>query len=162
MIYFTSFIFTLLLAHIARAVPACGDIASPEGVYNPTIDTEQAVIHATFKVTWDSIYCNPKGNTSSVACSNLAGKYPYFGDFPSFPYLGGAFDIKFGSPNCGKCWKLINTKNRKSIYFTAIDSAESGFNLGKCAFIELNGGTVGSGILEAEAIAVPRHFCGFK
>jgi hypothetical protein len=157
MIYFTTFIFTLLLSHIARAAPACVDVASHQELYN----TEPL----TYKVTWDATYDNPSGNTDSVACSNgpngLAGEYPYFNDFPDFPYLGGAFDTKWGSPNCGKCWKLTDTQTGRWIYFTAIDAAGVGFNIGKHAFIVLNGGTVGNGTLEAEAVSVAGHFCGF-
>ena len=104
MIYFTTLIFTLLLSHIARAMPACGDVASPEDVYD-TYDDE--LILATYKVTWDATYDNPNGNTNGVACSNgphgLAGAYPKFHNFPDFPYLGGAFDTKWGSANCRKC-----------------------------------------------------------
>jgi hypothetical protein len=161
MIYFTSFIFTLPLSQIARAVSACGGVASPQELY----DSEQPILA---KVTWDATYDNPNGKTSSVACSNgphgLAGTYPYFKDFPDFPYLGGAFDVKWGSPNCGQCWKLTDTQTSRWIYFTAIDATGSGFNIGKQAFIELNGGTVESGpsgTLEAEAISVAGHFCGF-
>jgi hypothetical protein len=164
MINFTSFVFTLLLVHVARAIPACGDVASPQGLYD-MYDDEQLVF-ATNKVTWDATYDNPNGNTDSVACSNgpngLAPRYPHFKSFPDFPYLGGAFDVKWGSPNCGGCWKLTNTKTHRTIYFTAIDAAGVGFNIGKKAFIALNGGTVGAGTLEAEAVSVPRHFCGFK
>jgi hypothetical protein len=161
MIYFTTLIFTLLLSHIARAVPACGDVASPEDVYD-TYDEE--LVLATYTVTWDATYDNPDGSTNGVACSNgphgLAGTYPNFDDFPDFPYLGGAYDTKWGSPNCGKCWKLTNTQTGRWIYFTAIDASGS-FNIGKHAFIALNGGTVGGGTLDAEAQPVPRHFCGF-
>ena len=49
MIYFTTLIFTLLLSHIARAVPACGDVASPEDQYD-TYDDGQPVL-ATYKVS---------------------------------------------------------------------------------------------------------------
>ena len=161
MIFFTSFIFTLLLAHIARAAPACDDVASSQMLYD---DTEQSFL-TTYKVTWDATYDNPEGNTLGVACSNgphgLAAKYPHFRNFPDFPFLGGAFDTKFGSPNCGKCWKLTDKTSRRFIYFTAIDASGS-FNIGKRAFTALNGGTVGSGTLEAEATPVPGHFCGFK
>ena len=158
MIYFTTFIFTLLLSHAARAVP-CGDVASPQELYN----TNQPIL-STYKVTWDATYDNPDGSTNSVACSNgpngLSGTYPYFENFPDFPYLGGAFNVKWGSPNCGKCWKLTDTQTGRWIYFTAIDATGGGFNIGKEAFIALNGGTVGNGTLEAEAISVPIHFCG--
>jgi hypothetical protein len=161
MIYFTSFIFTLLLAHVARAVPACDDVASPQVLYD---DIEQPL--AIYKVTWDSVYDNPEGSTDKVACSNgphgLVAKYPHFKNFPDFPHLGGAFDVKWGSPNCGKCWKLTEKKSKRFIYFTAIDATKSGFNIGKKVFIELNGGTVGAGTLEAEAVSVAGHFCGFK
>ncbi|KAF8489422.1 Cerato-platanin [Russula emetica] len=162
MIYFTTFIFTLLLSHIARAVLACGDAASPQELY----DTEQPNL-ATYKVTWDDTYDNPNGNTDSVACSNgqwgLDGAFPQFKDFPIFPYIGGAFDIKWDSPNCGKCWKLTNPQTGRRIYLTAIDAARAartGFNISKHAFIALNGGTVGSGTLEAKAIVAHDDRCG--
>jgi hypothetical protein len=35
MIYFITFILTLLFSHITRAAPACGDVASPEEPYDP-------------------------------------------------------------------------------------------------------------------------------
>jgi hypothetical protein len=53
MIYFTTFIFTLLLSHIARAMPPCGDVASPEELFD-TYDDEQVL--ASYKVTWDATY----------------------------------------------------------------------------------------------------------
>ena len=161
MIYFTSFVFTLLLAHIARAVPACGDVLSSQKMYDTTYeDTEQLVV-ATYKVTWDATYDNAKGSTNSVACSNLTPKYPHFNSFPDFPFLGGAHDVHFNSPNCAKCWKLTETKTHRFIYFTAIDASAS-FNIGKRAFTVLNGGTIGNGTLQAEATPVAGHFCGFK
>jgi len=164
MIYFITFI--LLLLHIVRAVPACGDVASPEDLYDPTYDDVQQPLITSYKVTVDSNYDHKHGNTHSVACSNgphgLAHRYPQFKDIPNFPYIGGAFNVRWGSPNCGKCWKLHNKKTNKSITLTAIDSARPGFNIGKHAFIKLNGGTVGSGMLEAEAKPVPHSVCGFK
>jgi Cerato-platanin len=170
MIYFTTLIFTLLLSHIARAIPACGDVAPPEDQYvtdTGTYDDEQLVL-ATYKVTWNAKYDNPDGSTSGVACSNgphgLAGHYPHFKDFPDYPYLGGAYDTTHGSSNCGKCWKLTNKKTpSRWIYFTAIDGTGSGYDIGKKAYTALNGGTAGSGSsLDAEAQSVAGHFCGFK
>jgi hypothetical protein len=166
MIYFTAFIFifTLLLAHIARPVPACGDVASPEELFDTYDDDSEQLVLASYKVTWDAKYDNPDGNTNDVVCSDgLAGIYPQFKNFPDFPYLGGAFDTHWGSSNCGKCWRLSNHQASRAIYFTAIDAAGGGFNMGKKAFIALNGGgTVGSGTLDAEAQSVAGHFCGFK
>src|SRR6266576_2288240 len=158
MIYFTTLIFTLLLSHIARAMPACGDVASPEDQYD-AYDYELVLAPGPYKVTWDDRYDHWDGNTMDVACSNgpngLAGTYPKFHNFPSYPYLGGAFDTHWGSPGCGQCWRLTNKKTGRSISITAIDSA-GGFNIGKTAFLDLNGGTLGSGTLDAEALSVSR------
>jgi hypothetical protein len=165
MIYFTTFILTLLLSHIARATPACVDVTSPEELYDPTYADAQSVppIVVVYSVTWSSKYDNPNAN---VSCSNgphgLVPLYPHFRNLPGFPYIGGAFNIKRGSPNCGECWKLTHLGTHKSILFTAIDTATTGFNISREAFIVLNGGKLGSGRLEAEAKLIPRHFCGFK
>ncbi len=182
MIYFTTLILTLLLSHIARAMPACDgaspsveelyDLAyddsafsTPEELYeyDPTDEEGLAPLVATYHITWDGVYDNPNGNTDSVACSNgphgLSSKYPHFHNFPHFPYLGGAFDTKWGSPNCGKCWEL--RYNKRHIYVAAIDYAGNGFNIGKKAFIALNGGSIGGGTLEAEARPAHPKFCDF-
>ena len=163
MIYFTTLIFTLLLSHIARAVPACGDVASPEDQVEYDAYGDELVL-ATYKVTWNSKYDDPNGSTDSVACSNgphgLAPEYPYFRNFPDFPYLGGSYDTSHGSSNCGKCWKL--SYKGRSIYFTSIDSYGGGYSIGRKAYIALYGGTGGPGSLDANAQSVPGHFCGFK
>ena len=122
MIHFTTFIFTLLLAHAARAVPACGDVTSPEDMYDSMYDDEQLIL-ATGAIACDAKYDNPNGDTKDTACPGLAHQYPHFKDFPSFPYIGATWDIKgHDSPNCGKCWKLICTTSYKFIYFTAMDT----------------------------------------
>jgi cerato-platanin len=172
MIYFTTLILTLLFAHIARAVPGCGDDSYSEEVYDTTYDTyddgqvEDAFpgLSAHVKVTWDATYDNPHGNTLGVACSNgphgLAAKYPHFKNFPGFPYLGGAFDTKWGSEHCGRCWKLVHKKTGDHIFITVIDASGPGtFNIAKHAFKKLNGGTVGAGTLEAVAHPVSPHPC---
>jgi hypothetical protein len=163
MIYFTTFIFTLLLAHITRAVPGCGDAASPEGLYDPTYDDVQEPLFAEHKVTWDPKYGHKHGDTKTVECRRLAHRYPQFKDFPDFPYIGAAHNIKeHDSPNCGKCWKLHNKKTHKSIHFTAIDStSEKGFKVSKQAFEKLNDGKPGTS-LDVEATQVPPSVCGFK
>ena len=156
MIYFTTFIFTLLLAHIACVVPECG-AASPEDVYNPTYDNEQLIL-GDCKVTWDPKYDNPNGDTKTLACSDFAPQYPHFGDFPTFPYIGAAPDIREpNSPNCGKCWKLTDLTTHKSIFFIAIDYAEFGFVLSEHAYIALD-----SLNCKIEAVAVNPRFCGFR
>jgi hypothetical protein len=161
MTYFTTFILTLLLAHIARAVPACGDVASPEDMYDPMYDDEQLIL-ATYKATWDAKYDNPNGSTSTVTCSSLAPNFPHFSNFPTFPYIGGVANIRGRSPNCGQCWKLTNPVLDRFIYFTAIDSAKPGFDfvLSEHALLALNAGTVVP-TLEIGAGLAAAHFCSF-
>jgi hypothetical protein len=130
MIYFITFILTLLLSHITRATPACGDVASSEELYDSTYADAQHAQHAPwppgllYNVTWSKRYDDKNGKTKSVACSNLADRYPYFKDFPHFPYIGGASFIYRGSEACGKCWNLTDAKTRKTIFVITIDSTE--------------------------------------
>jgi cerato-platanin len=186
MIYFTTFILTLLFAHIARAVPGCGDDAYPEEVYDPTYDDYDPTYEPTYeptydstyddgqeafpavqhvKVTWSPKYGNPNGNTlTSVSCSNgphgLAPKYPHFKDFPHFPFIGGKFHVKWGSPNCGGCWKLIHKKTGDHIHVTVIDHAPPDtFDISKHAYKVLNGGSAFPGTIHAEAHHVSKHPC---
>ena len=94
MIYFTTFIFTLLLTHTARAVPACSDVAPPEDMYDSMYDDEQLVL-ATQNATWDPKYDNPNGDTRALACSGyLYPRYPYLKNVPDSPYIGGSYDIR--------------------------------------------------------------------
>jgi len=161
MIYFATFIFTLLLSHIARAVPACGDDASPKDLYDPVYDDVQQPFVLEYSVTWDDKYDNKLGETKTLTCSKLAHKYPKFKDLPNFPYIGAAFDVKNGF-HCGKCWKLRNKKTDKSISLTAVDYIPNleGFKISKEAFKKLGGK---SGVrLEVEAQEVKSSVCGFK
>ena len=166
MIYFTTFILTLLLSHIARATSACGDVDSPEELYEPTYADAQQGQHVLpivlYNVTWTNKYDNKNGDTDRVACSNLSHHYPHFKDFPHFPYVGGAYNVKRGSEYCGTCWNLTDLKTHKTISITLINSAKSGYNISKEAFNVLNGGKLGSTWLQAEAKEVDRHYCGFK
>ena len=161
MIHFTTLIFTLLLAHTARAVPACGDVTSPEDMYDSMYDDEQLIL-ATGGSACDAKYDNPNGDTKDTACPGLAHKYPHFKDFLSFPYIGATWDIRWGSPNCGKCWKLICTKSHKFIYLTAMDTPEPGVDiaLSTTACKALFGTSAPCGTVEA--VPVPPHFCGMK
>jgi hypothetical protein len=173
MIHFITFILTLLLSHIARATPACGDVASPEELYDPTYADAQHAQHAPrpppggllYNVTWSNRYDNKDGITKSVACYNLADRYQHFKNFPHFPYIGGASFIHRGSfEYCGTCWNLTDPKTRKTIFVITIDSVtEPGlrFNISKEAFNVLNGGRPGPWLL-AEPKEVAPHFCGFK
>lgn len=88
-IYTAAIVIALLLSQAARALPQPAPTPTP--------------LRATFDVTYD----NKGGSLNNVACPNgengLAAKFPTFGAIPSFPFIGGAFDIVFNSPNCGSC-----------------------------------------------------------
>jgi hypothetical protein len=131
MIYFTTFIFALFLTHVTRALP------------QPSAPTP---LRATFDQTFD----NPTGLLNNVACSNgdngLAAKFPTFADLPTFPFIGGAFDVAWNSPNCGGCWEITNPANGASIFITAVDQAGAGFNIAEEAYKALNGGQLGGGL----------------
>jgi hypothetical protein len=165
MIYFTTFILTLLLSHIARATPACGDVASPKELYDPTYADAQAAQHVlpirVFNVTWSSKYDNKSGDTSKLPCSKLARRYPHYHDFPHFPYIGGAWNInRTSSQYCGTCWNLTNLKAPKAVYVTVIDSASANYyNVSKEAYMKLSGGKLGSGTLQATAKQVSTVYC---
>jgi Cerato-platanin len=166
MIYLTTFILTLFLTQIARALPrACGDrilpdLETPDQYGDPLYDF---TIPSPLRTTYDNTFDNAQGRLNGVACSDgvngLASRYPTFGDLPSFPYIGGAFDIVWNSPNCGGCWKITNKASQSSIYITAIDTAGAGFNVAGAAYKELNSGRLG-GALEVTAQKVPQSVCG--
>jgi hypothetical protein len=166
MIYLTTFILTLFLAHIARALPrTCGDPAFPDLETPDQYGDAQFdfTIPSPLRTTYDNTFDNAQGSLNGVACSNgvngLASRYPTFGDLPSFPHIGGAFDIVWNSPNCGGCWKITNKASQASIYITAIDTAGAGFNVAGAAYKELNSGRLG-GALEVTAQKVPPSVCG--
>ena len=118
----------------------------------------------TLRTTYDTTYDNKNGSLNSVACSNgangLAGRFATFGDTPSFPFIGGAFDVVWNSPNCGACWSLTNTATGVSISITAVDAAGSGFNIAQEAFVVLNGGQIGQGVADVVATKVSPSVCG--
>jgi hypothetical protein len=115
-------------------------------------------------VTYDAAYDNKNSSLNSVACSNgangLAARFPTFGDVPSFPFIGGAFDVVWNSPNCGGCWNLTNPATGATINITAIDAAAAGFNIAQEAFEKLTGGDVSKGAVDVVANKVSPSVCG--
>jgi len=171
MIYLTTFILALFFTHIARALPqACHDSFSPESSTPDLYDDEQYTfpmkdpIPAHLHATHDKKYDDAHGLTKDVVCSDgpngLAKRYPRFGDFPHYPYIGGVHDLAWNSPNCGACWKLTNFKNNVSISFIAIDHAAHGFTLSGPAYRKLGGGKTGKDGVEVEGHKVPHSVCG--
>ncbi len=155
MVFFTTFILTLILSYVARAVPACADAAPPEELYEPyevTFDVGPIIF---VDVGWDLKYDDPDGSTNNVTCSNLARRHPHLDDFPDFPNIGAAFDVQNG-PTCSTCWKLTNLKTHESIAFLAIDNTNSGFKLGKEVFDVF----IGEGVHGAKVEAALLPICG--
>ena len=132
----------------------------PKGSETPSTPPATSTLRATFDTTFD----NKSGSMNNVACSNgangLAARFPTFGNVPSFPFIGGAFDVVWNSPNCGSCWKVTNPTTGAFINITAIDTAGAGFNIAQEAFVQLNGGQVGLGFLEVVATKVSPSVCG--
>ena len=171
MIYFTTFILALFLSQIARALPqACGDdVITPESptpvdqINFPVAIAAAAAVKET-EVRHNSKYDNPNTLTSTVACKNLDVKYPKFGNFPTFARIGGAFDIVAPGPpywhNCGRCWKLHNHHNNRSIHFTAIAHAKHGFVVSDQAFKHLSGGVLLPELKHIRYYPVPEWECG--
>jgi Cerato-platanin len=161
MIYFTTFILALFLSQIARALPqVCGDVITPE---SPT-SVDQFNIGAAAletEVRHNIKYDDPNTSTSSVVCKNLHSGHHRFHDFPTFPCIGGAFDIgPTPGPNCGKCWKLHNPHNNHSILLTAIDHADHGFVVSDEAFKKLSGGVLLPELKGILPFPVPKWECG--
>lgn len=175
MIYFATFIFTLLLAHIARAVPqaACG-YASPQEQYHATYDDGEqlAPSYPIYPVKVDFKYQAGGTETSwSITCKSgpygpLESNYTTLSDFPSYPYIGGAIGAAFGFPSCGQCWMLRNFgDNSRFIYLLAVDEDNDGFTIGYRAFYDLTGEPRNKPPnpqepVTVEALEVPYYFCG--
>ena len=163
MIYFTTFILALFLSQIARAVPqACGDVVPPE---LPTQVEELLPIPAPTVVTHNKKYDDPHHSTKDTSCPGLYSSHHRFHNFPSFPRLGGAYDIKHTppfpeSPFCGLCWLLTNEKNNHSVVITAIDHAAHGFVVSEEAFKHLHGGPLIPELKHVKFRVVPPSVCG--
>ena len=165
MIYFTTFILTLLLSHVARTTLACGDVTSPEELYHPTYADAQRDQHSLppilYNVTWTHNY-DPNRSTKGIACSDLSKQYPHFKDFPRFLFIGGASFIKTGSDLCGTCWNLTNPRTGKTISITAIDSANQfdRFDITQESFNILNDEKPGQWLLAI--VKKAKGHCGFN
>jgi hypothetical protein len=165
MIYFTTFILTLLLSHIAHATSACD---ASEELHNPYADSAQRDQDTLappnipppgilYNVTWAGKYT---GDPKNVTCSNPTRQYPHFGDIPRFPNYGGAWNVvSKDSKFCRTCWNLTDPKTRKTIFIIVIDTAKPGwYNISQEAFIVLNGGHSGKA-LQATAKEVDSRYC---
>jgi len=142
----------LLLTQVAHALPQ----ASPSS--GPSLPTPTPL-----RATFDPKFDDPDGSMDTVACSNgdngLENEFPTFGDVPSFPFIGGAFDIVSDSPNCGSCWNITNPQTGLSIQMTAIDTSDVGFNLAEQAFANLTNGDTSEREIEVVATKLSATPC---
>ena len=163
MIYFTTFILALFFSQMAHAVPqACGDAVPPE-LPTPAEHWQfNLPIAAPTVVTHNKKYDDPNGAIKDVACARLYPPNYKFHNIPSYPRIGGAFDIhRFPpGPSCGLCWKLTNLDNGKSIVITAIDHADQGFVISEAAFRILSGGPLPPKLENVGYHVVDRSACG--
>lgn len=116
----------------------------------------------TETASFDNTFDNAGGSTDTVACSNLDSQFPDFGSFPTFPNIGGAFAISgFGSAECGSCWQLTFPGTGNTIFVTAIDHTDDGFNLSEAALNTLtNGQAEQDGRVNVTAEQVDASNCG--
>ena len=117
------------------------------------------------RVGYDTVYDNPNGSLSTVACSDgsngmLTKGYTTFGSLPSFPNIGAAQAIAgWNSPACGSCWQI--SYGEKSIYFIAIDRTNNGFVVSSEAMNTLtNGQAQDLGVISADTTQVSESSCG--
>ena len=117
------------------------------------------------RVGYDTVYDNPNGSLSTVACSDgsngmLTKGYTTFGSLPSFPNIGAAQAIAGrNSPACGSCWQI--SYGEKSIYFIAIDHTNNGFVVSSEAMNTLtNGQAQDLGVISANTTQVSESSCG--
>ena len=113
----------------------------------------------------NSFYDNPQTSMNEVACSNGANGlvtkgYPTFGSLPSFPYIGGAYAVhNWNSTECGSCWRLTYPATGVTLYYTAIDTVNSGFDVSDQTMSALTKGGKDSEI-EVESKQVAERHCG--
>ncbi|KAI9511711.1 Cerato-platanin-domain-containing protein [Russula earlei] len=116
------------------------------------------------RATFDAAFDGPSLSLDNVACSNgpngLLSRFPTLGDVPSFPFVGGAFDVAWNSPNCGACWNVTNPATGVWIALTAVDTSGAGFNIAEEVFKKLSGGQVDQGVLDVVASKVSPSVCG--
>jgi hypothetical protein len=157
MIFLTTFILALFLTQIACAQSqTCGDAVSPE---LSSLDEQHIFPPIPLHATYANKYDDKDGLLNSTSCPNISPHYKYFHDVPSFPHIGGAYDIRNNPTNCGACWNITNRANHEFIFITAIDSANIGFfNISEEAFKLLNKGNLGAP-LSVSAVRAPPRLC---
>ena len=114
----------------------------------------------------NSFYDNPGTSMNNVACSNglnglVTKGYPTFGSLPGFPFIGGAFAVSgWNSTQCGSCWQLTYAQTGVTVYYTAIDTVFSGFDVSDQTMNTLTNGQTGEfSLINVDATQVAESFC---
>jgi cerato-platanin len=120
----------------------------------------------TVPVTYEPKYDNGNFSLLGTACSDgqnglVTKHYDTAGSLPSFPNVGGAFTVSgWNSSDCGSCYQL--TWQNNSIYVTAIDVTQQGFNIALTAMNNLTGNlAVQLGRVSASYDPADGSKCGF-
>jgi hypothetical protein len=128
-------------------------------------DVTEVTDTATEPVRANPIYDNYGTSLNIVACSNGANGlvtkgYDTFGSLPGFPYIGGAYAVTgWNSTECGSCWKLTYPTTGVSVYYTAIDTINAGFDVSDQTMSKLTKGKHPDEI-DVQSSQVAKHFCG--
>ncbi|KAH9975957.1 hypothetical protein BGW80DRAFT_1295522, partial [Lactifluus volemus] len=108
MFYTVTLVLALFLTQATHALPQAPASGSPAHSWVPSSTPSASSLPPptiTARATFDTTFDNRAGSMNNVACSNgvngLASRFPTFGSLPSFPFIGGAFDVAFNSTNCG-------------------------------------------------------------
>ncbi|UNI15083.1 hypothetical protein JDV02_001652 [Purpureocillium takamizusanense] len=122
---------------------------------------------STVSVSYDPIYDVAATSLNKVACSDgphglQRFGYTTLGHVPKFPMIGGAQVVAgYGSEACGTCWEL--TYNTTSIRLTALDHADTGFNIALAAMNALTGNRAQVlGRVQATATQPDAAACGIR
>ena len=158
-IFSTTVALALLLTQVAHSLAQESGPPTPAPPSGPSLPTPSPL-----RATYDPKFDNGNGSMNSVACSNgengLETKFPTFASIPSFPFIGGAYDIVWNSPNCGSCWNITNPQTGLSTLMTAIDTSGVGFNLAEEAFAKLTDSDTSVRTIEVVASKLSTTPCG--
>jgi Cerato-platanin len=148
-----AFAFALFFTLAARALPQA-----------PIQMQYCSSVPSTLRATYNSTFDHRGRSMNDVACSDgefgLAVRFPRFDSIPTFPHIGGAYNVARNSPSCGQCWSLTNPSTGDSVAMTAIDAAGAGFNVPAATLKALTKGKIGQGAIDVVAIKVPPSACG--
>jgi Cerato-platanin len=152
---------------VSTVRPTTSTIAPTSTVVVPPAPTGSPI---NLTASYDPAYGNAGQSLGTTACSDganglLTKGYTTFGSLPSFPNIGGAFNIAgWNSAGCGTCWQLAyknNATTTTTINVLAVDVAANSFNLSPAALNTLTKGrAVELGRVNVVARQIATSACG--